>query len=121
MRRKKNSLGEDGRLDEVTLRSVALTSEKLGSSLIDTRLDVSRNSVVLKLRSSGTLERVLFEGGSDLDRLDLGGELLEEFVVDGLLNEDPRSGAATLTGVEAKRRRGDQFGSSRKMDRETTH
>ena len=47
------------------------------------------------------MERVGGEGRSDLDRLDLGSKLLEEFVVDGFLNENPRAGAAALTSVEA--------------------
>ena len=83
---------------------MTLTSEVLGSSLVDTRLDMSGDTVVLELRSSGTLERILIEGVSNLDRLDLGGELLEEGVVDSLLNVDPRSSAAALTSVEAETR-----------------
>lgn len=87
---------EDGRLDEVSLGSVTSSTLVNGGSLLLARLDVLRDAVELELRGLGALEGVGGEGVSNLDRLDLFGELGEESVVDALLDVDTRSGAAAL-------------------------
>lgn len=90
-------VGEDGRLDEVALGAVALAAEVDRRALVLAGLDVRRDAVVLELGRERALERVGLERTADLDRLDLGRELLEELVVDRLLDEDARAGAAALT------------------------
>jgi hypothetical protein len=112
-------VGEDGGLDEVSgegwpsvlvevggrrwdspLSSVTGTSLVDSGSLVLSGLDVGHDAVELELRGLGTLERVGGEGGSELDRLDLLGEEVEELGVDGLLDEDTGSSAARLSVVE---------------------
>jgi hypothetical protein len=94
------NVGEDGRLDEVTLGSVTSSALENGRALVLARLDVRRDAVVLELGSSGTEEGVGAEG---VEGLDLRGKLLDELVVDALLNEDAGSGAAALATVEREK------------------
>jgi hypothetical protein len=97
------NVGEDGRLDEVTLGSVTSSALENGRALVLARLDVRRDAVVLELGSSGTEEGVGAEGVAGLEGLDLRGKLLDELVVDALLNEDAGSGAAALATVEREK------------------
>jgi hypothetical protein len=97
------NVGEDGRLDEVTLGSVTDSALEHGRALVLARLDVRRDAVVLELGSSGTEEGVGAEGVAGLEGLDLRGKLLDELVVDALLNEDAGSGAAALATVEREK------------------
>lgn len=99
-------VGEDGRLDKVSLSSVPRSSGVDSSSLLDSGLDVSHDTVVLELRSLGSLESVGGEGVSDLEGGDLLGQEVEEFVVDTFLDVDSRSGATTLSVVEEESERG---------------
>lgn len=71
------------------------TSEDLCAFILP-RLDVTHDAVELSLRNLGTLERILLEGVSDLEGLNVLRELVDELVVDGLLDEDTGSGAATF-------------------------
>jgi hypothetical protein len=48
------NVGEDGRLDEVTLGSVTDSALEHGRALVLARLDVRRDAVVLELGSGGT-------------------------------------------------------------------
>lgn len=56
--------------------------------------------VELGLGDLRALEGVGLGGVTNLDRLDLGHELLHELLLDALLDEDSRSSAADLSGVE---------------------
>lgn len=71
-------VGEDGRLDEVSLGSVALSSDVGGGTLLLPALDVGHDALVLNLRGLGALEGLLVEGVSDLERVDLVTEEREE-------------------------------------------
>lgn len=71
------------------------TSEDLCAFILP-RLDVTHDAVELSLRNLGTLERILLEGVSDLEGLNVLRELVDELVVDGLLDEDTGSRAATF-------------------------
>lgn len=92
-------VAEDGRLDEVALVTVSLTTGLECGTLLLAGLDVAHDAVILKLADLGTLESLVVERVTDLV---LGGTLLEggqELVVDALLNEDTGTGAAALTVV----------------------
>lgn len=86
------------------------TSNVNSSSLGLSRLDVSHDSVVLKLGSLGSLESLSRERVSNLEGVDLLGEEVEEFVVDSLLDVDPRSGTAALSVVEEQSEGGPRDG-----------
>lgn len=90
---------EDGRLDEVALGAVTSAAKVDRRTLVLAGLDVRRNAVVLELGRERSLERIGLERTADLDRLDLVRELLEELVVNRLLDEDARAGAAALATV----------------------
>lgn len=106
----KRGTHEDGRLDEVSLGSVALSSKVNGGSLLLARLDVGHDSVVLELRGLRSLEGGSVEGVSDLERLHLLGEEGEELVVDAVLDVDAGSGAAALAVVEEESEGGPRNG-----------
>lgn len=94
-----SNVGEDGGLDEVTLSTVALTTESNSGTLVLAVLNVLHDTVELELRDLGTLEGVLGEG---VTQLVLGGTLLEalnELVVDTLLDQQARTGTAALAVV----------------------
>ncbi len=93
-------VGEDGWLDEVTLITVPVTTHLTGGTLGLTLLDVAHDSVVLNLRDLGTLEGLSSEWVSHLVLGRLGEELLPELFVDGLLDEDPGTGTATLPVIQ---------------------
>lgn len=94
------NVGEQGRLDEVTLVPVTLTTDlHLGTALF-AAVDVLHDAVELELGDLRTLEGVGGEGVTDLV---LGGTLPEagnELVVDVLLDQQARTGAAALAVVE---------------------
>lgn len=92
-------VGEDGRLDEVTLGAVTLTTDSNGSTSILTVLDVLHDAVELELRNLGTLEGVLGEGVTDLVLQSTLLETRNELVVDAFLNQDTGTSAAALTVV----------------------
>ena len=93
-------VGEDGGLDVVSLGAVARTANlHLGARLL-ALLDVPHDAVKLELGHLGTLEGFRVERVADLV---LGRALLEalqELLVDILLHENARSGAAALAVVE---------------------
>lgn len=95
-----SNVGEQGRLDVVTLVTVTLTTElHLGTALLAV-VDVLHDAVELELGDLRTLEGVGGEGVTDLV---LGGTLTEagnELVVDVLLDQQARAGAAALAVVE---------------------
>lgn len=93
-------IGEDGRLNEVTLGSVTLTTGDKGSTLLLAVVDVLHDAVELQLRDLRTLESVGSEGVAELVG---GGALLEagnELVVDAFLDQDTGTSAAALAVVE---------------------
>lgn len=95
-----SDIGEQSGLDVVALVAVALTTERNGSTTLLTVLDVLHDAVELELGDLRTLEGV---GGEGVTELVLGGTLPEasdELVVDALLDQQPRAGAAALTVVE---------------------
>lgn len=93
-------VAEDGRLDEVALVAVAVTTNLDGGTLLLAGVDVAHDAVKLDLADLGALEGLGVEGVADL----VGGgallEGLEELVVDALLDEDAGAGAAALAVVE---------------------
>lgn len=95
-----SDVGENGGLDEVALSTVALTTHGDGGTLVLAVVDVLHDTVELELRNLGTLEGVTLEGVAELV---LSGTLLEasdKLVVDALLDQQARTGAATLAVVE---------------------
>ena len=58
--------------------------------------------IELELRDLGSLVGVLAEGVTDLDRLDLLGELFKEFFINFRLDEDATTSTATLAVVPAE-------------------
>lgn len=93
-------VAEDGRLDEVALVAVALTTSLAGGTGLLALLDVVHDAVVLQLADLGTLEGVGVEGVTDsvlLSSLLEGGD---ELVVDTLLDVDTRASTAALSVVE---------------------
>jgi len=110
-------------LDEVTLVSNTSTTDVDLGSLLLARFDVrhdtleisyvvifviekgkegGRTHVELDLGDLWSLVYALDEGVTDLDFLDLFGELFKEFVVDSRLDEDTSTSAASLTVVPAE-------------------
>lgn len=73
--------------------------ECLGTRLLSV-INVSHDSVELKLRDLRTLEGIALEWVTDLESLDLCSELLHELVVDAFLDVDSGSSAAALSVVE---------------------
>lgn len=66
-----------------------------------TKKFTSDTNIILNLRHLRALVDALSKGIADFDRLSLGRESFEEFVVDARLHENTRSGAACLTMVPA--------------------
>lgn len=92
-------IAEDGRLDEVTLVTVALTTDLNSGTLLLTALDVAHDAVELELGDLGTLEGLLKEWVTDLVGESTLLEGLEELVIDTLLDEDAGTSAAALAVV----------------------
>lgn len=95
-----SDIGENGRLDEVSLVTVTLTSSDDGGTRLLTLGDVTHNTVVLELGDLWSLEGVGVEWIADLV---LGGTLLEslnKLVVDTGLNVDTGTSTAALAVVE---------------------
>ena len=87
-------------MDEVTLVTVAFTTNGNSSTGLLAVVDVLHDTLELELGDLGTLEGVGREGVADLV---LGSALLEagnELVVDVLLDQETRAGAAALAVVE---------------------
>lgn len=96
----RSNVGKQSGLDEVALVAVTLTTLGNGGTLLLAALDVVHDTLELELRDLGTLEGVRGEG---VTKLVLGGTLLEasdKLVVDLLVDQDTRTGAAALTVVE---------------------
>lgn len=91
---------EDGRLDEVALVTVAVTANLHSGALLLAGLDVAHDAVVLQLADLGALESLGVEGVANLVGLGALLEGIEELVVDALVDEDTRAGAAALAVVE---------------------
>lgn len=92
-------VGEDSGLDEVSLVTVALTTNLDSGTLLLTGLDVAHDTVVLKLADLRTLEGLLVEWVTNLVGLSTLLESLEELVVDFLLHEDAGTSTAALAVV----------------------
>lgn len=93
-------IGENGRLDVVTLFTMARsTSDHLGAGLL-TLIDVSHDPVKLHLRDLGTLERLRVERVADLVFLRALLEERQELVIDGFVHQDTRAGGTALAVVE---------------------
>ena len=96
----RSDIAKDSGLDEVTLVTMALTTDLDCRTFFLAGLDVTHDAVVLKLADLGALEGSLVERIADDI---LAGALLEgldKLVVDALLHIDARSGAAALAVVE---------------------
>lgn len=92
-------VGEQSRLDEITLVTVTLTTNSNGGTLLLASINVLHDTVKLELRDLGTLEGLLVEG---VTQLVLSSALLEagnELVVDTLLDQNTGTGAAALAVV----------------------
>jgi len=114
------SVGEDSRLDPVTLFSMPLASKvNLGTFLL-TRINVTHNAlhyspsvmikypkrerdtnVKLDLGYLRTLVRIALKGVSKLNRLGPGSEALKKLIVDARLDKYPRTSSAALPVVKA--------------------
>lgn len=93
-------IGEDRRLDEVALVAMAGTAgQHLGAGLL-TVLNVAHDPVKLQLRHLRALEGVGLEGVADLVGQRALLEALQELVVDRLVDQNARAGAAALAVVE---------------------
>lgn len=93
-------VAEDGRLDKVSLVTVALTTNLNSGTLLLAGLDVVHDAVILDLADLRTLERLGIEGVTNLVGRGALLECLEELVVDVLLDKDTGTGAAALAVVE---------------------
>ena len=92
--------GEQSGLDEVALVTVAVTTDGDSSTGLLAVVDVFHDTVELELGDLRTLEGIGVKGVAELV---LGSTLLEagnELVVDVLLDEETRAGAAALAVVE---------------------
>ena len=96
--------GEDGGLDEValleTLGRVALPADQRLRAFLLAGLEVAAHAVELVLADEGADARLGVEAGALLHARGGLGELLGEFVVHLLLDEEARPGAAHLSGTE---------------------
>lgn len=95
----RSNISEDGRLDEVTLGTVALTTESNGGTLVLAMVDVLHDTVELELGDLRTLEGSRLEG---VTKLVLSGTLLEagnKLVVDTLLDQQAGTSAAALAVI----------------------
>ncbi len=92
-------VGEDGRLNEVALVTMALATSCNGGTALLALLDVAHDALKLKLADLGTLEGVLVEWVTDGVLLGTRLEGGDELVVDAFLNVDTRTGTAALTVV----------------------
>jgi hypothetical protein len=118
------SVGENSRLDPVTLCSMSPTSKVDLGALLLARIDVAHDAlhyfpsanskisniqrerhtnVELDLGYLRTLVRIATEWVSELNRLGLGSEALKKLIVDVRLDKDARAGSAALPVVEAGR------------------
>ena len=95
-----SDIGEDGRLNEVSLVAVTLTTSDNGSTGLLALLNVTHNAVILKLRDLWALEGIGSEWVTDL----VGGstflESLDELVVNTRLNINTGTSTATLAVVK---------------------
>lgn len=97
-------VGEDGGGDEEALAAgdvlLRLTASNQLGALGLAALDVGQDAVVLRLRDLGALEGFVVEGVADLAGVgDFLLEEVDEFVVDGVVDEDARGGGADLALV----------------------
>jgi hypothetical protein len=94
------NVGEDGGLDEVSLLSVPLaTNLDLGTGLLSL-LNITHDTVILKLRDLWALEGIAMEWVANLVLLCASLESLYKLVVDAILDIDTGSCTAALTVVE---------------------
>jgi len=91
---------EDGRLNEVSLVTVSLTSSNNGSTFLLALLNIAHDSVILDLRDLWSLEGVDGEWVTDLVGNSALLESLNELVVDARLNVDSGTSTAALAMVE---------------------
>jgi hypothetical protein len=93
-------VGEDGGLNVVALVTQSLTSDdNLGTGLL-ALVNVSHDTVELKLRDLRALVGALLEGVADLVLFSTSLECFQELVVDGLVDEDTGSSTAALAMVK---------------------
>lgn len=93
-------VGENGWFDKVAFVAVTRTSSEDFATLLLAGVDVSHDSVILKLADLWALECVGIPWGADLDGLVLLDELALEFIVDLGVDKDTRAGTAALSVVE---------------------
>lgn len=106
-------------LNEVSLGSMTLSSMQDSSTLIFSGFDHGHNTlwypissgnmhtpsithVILQFRDLGSLVTVEFERISNLQALDLSGELDHELIINSLLNVNTATSAARLSMIPAK-------------------
>ena len=94
------NIGEDGGLDEVSLISVSLTTNLDLGTLLLALLNITHDTVILKLRDLWALEGIALEWVANLVLLCAGLESLHKLVVNALLDIDTGSCAAALAVVE---------------------
>jgi len=93
------NVGEDGGLDEVSLLSVPLaTNLELSTGLLSL-LNITHDTVILKLRDLWALEGIALEWIANLVLLCTSLESLYELIVDAILDIDTGSCTAALTVV----------------------
>ncbi len=93
-------IGEDGRLDEVSLLSVSrATNFDLGTGLL-ALLNITHDTVILKLGNLWPLECIALEWVANLVLLCAGLESLDKLVINTILDIDTGTCAAALTVVE---------------------
>ena len=93
-------VGEDGRLDEISLITMALTTSDDGGTLLLPLFNVAHDTVILELGDLWALEGVGCEWVADLVCKSASLESLDELVVDTRLNVNTRAGTAALAMVE---------------------
>lgn len=91
---------ENSRLDVVPFFAVVRsTSNNCGTRLL-ALIDASHDAVKLNLRDLRTLERLWVERVTNLVFLRALLEKSQEFIIDGLMNKDTRSGGAALPVIK---------------------
>ena len=94
------NVGKDRRLDEVAFVADSAAAGEAGCSFGLSFIDVAQNLIELIGIDLRALSRLRVERVADLTQLRAGDDLLDELVVNRLLNEQSRAGAAALTLIE---------------------
>ena len=96
-------IGEDGRRHEVALAEIALgealAADHSRRAFLLTDVEIASDTAELLLRHQRPDLDVRVDAIADFQALAEFGDLADEFVIDALLDKQPRAGAADLSGI----------------------